>query len=145
MIDYQTHENDTREHDPSDLDLISRIGIALTSRQRFSWRVIRVIADRGVVTLQGIVPTYYDRQVIVAVTQHVAGVRRVEDKLTIASPSAAEIELNADAEVFEHGGIELPKESNVASYQKAFQKLPVLSPSLEEILALRGEHAALEG
>ena len=142
MIDYQTKNRDTVEHDSSDLDLISRIGIALTSRQRLAWRVIRVIADRGVVTLQGIVPSYYDRQIIVAVTQHVAGVLRVEDQLAIASPSAREIEL--ESERVERHDDESSHESNTSLYQKAFQQLPVLSPSLEELLAARAANAALE-
>lgn len=140
MINYQTQPRDTNELDPADLDLISRIGIALTSRQRIAWRVIRVIADQGIVTLQGIVPTYYDRQIIVAVTQHVAGVRRVEDELTIAPPPVRANEADAsdnEARSEAQGNSELRAEPQPVSYQQVYQQLPVLSPSLEEILSAR--------
>jgi hypothetical protein len=42
---------------------------------------IDVNVERGIVTLQGEVPTVYDRRLVTAITRHVAGVRRVEDGL----------------------------------------------------------------
>ena len=44
----------------------------------------------AVVRLEGIVPTFYDRQLILAVAQHVAGVLRVEDELAIDEPPSAQ-------------------------------------------------------
>jgi hypothetical protein len=145
MIDYQTVDRDERQYESTDLDLISRVGIALTSRQRLAWRVIRVIADGGVVTLQGIVPSYYDRQVIVAVTQHVAGVRRVDDELTIVEPQSRREEPVAEIETesVAHGGSELKPEA-APTLVNHFRELPVLRPSLEEILAARAEGTPAE-
>lgn len=145
MIDYQTVDRDERQYESADLDLISRVGIALTNRRRLAWRVIRVIANCGVVTLQGIVPSYYDRQVIVSVTQHVAGVRRVDDELTIVEPQSSSEEPVAEVEIESaaHSGSEL-KLDPAPALVNHFRELPVLCPSLEEILAARAEGTPAE-
>jgi osmotically-inducible protein OsmY len=44
-----------------------------------------VIAESGVVTLRGIVPTYYTRQLAVCGAIHVAGVRQVVDEICVRS------------------------------------------------------------
>jgi hypothetical protein len=72
----------------ADADLVKRIGIAFTSRPRIAWHDFHVSANEGVVTLRGAVPSIYDRQLIVAVTRHVAGVFGVDDQLTVAEADA---------------------------------------------------------
>lgn len=71
-----------------DADLVKRIGIAFTSRPRIAWHEFHVFANDGIVTLRGNVPSIYDRQLIVAVTRHVAGVFGINDELTIVEADA---------------------------------------------------------
>jgi hypothetical protein len=68
----------------ADVDLVTRLGIAFATRPRISWHDIQASVRDGVVTLRGEVPTIYDRQLIIAVTRHVAGVLNVDDQLSIA-------------------------------------------------------------
>jgi hypothetical protein len=68
----------------ADADLVKRIGIAFTTRPRISWHEIHVFSSDGIVTLRGEVPSVYDRQLVVALTRHVAGVFGIEDQLTVA-------------------------------------------------------------
>jgi hypothetical protein len=99
-----------------------------------------MVVQGGAVTLQGIVPSHHDRQLIVAVARHVAGVRRVEDELTVVPTPPRRHEHDAEAESagVGHGGTELASE---APRPDPFQLLPVLSPSLEEILAAQAQSA----
>ena len=60
----------------------TRIGIAFATRPRITWHEIHVSVRDGIVTLRGEVPTPYDRQLVVAITQHVAGVFGIDDQLT---------------------------------------------------------------
>jgi len=140
MSSYQTQFGSTTFSSTADADLLLRIGIALAARQRHAWRVVRVAAQNGVVRLEGIVPTFYDRQLILAVAQHVAGVLRVEDELAIDEPSvrqpAAITEIAATPSV--HGGSELKP----VPPPNAFFHLPVLDESLEDILAKRAAGVA---
>lgn len=71
------------EISPYDADLTTRIGIAFATRPRISWHDIDVSVTHGIVTLRGDVPTPYDRQLVVAVTRHVAGVLGINDELRI--------------------------------------------------------------
>lgn len=76
-------------NDAGDADLLTRVGIALTLRLRHTLRSIHVSVDNGVVTLRGVLPTFYDRQLAIEITRHVAGVLQVKDELTVVSPNAA--------------------------------------------------------
>ncbi len=140
MSHYHTQFGTTYFNSAADADLLLRIGIALAARQRAAWRVVRVAAQNGVVRLEGVVPTFYDRQLILSVAKHVAGVLRVEDDLAIGeTPTHRQDGKSEDSSSpANHGG----GESKVAP--NAFHHLPVLSPSLDEILAerLKGVSAA---
>ena len=57
---------------------------AFATRPRISQHTIQVSVDNGFVALRGKVPTYYDRQLIAAVTRHVAGVFGIDNWLTVA-------------------------------------------------------------
>jgi hypothetical protein len=144
MSNYQTQFASTSLSTAADADLLLRIGIALAARQRHAWRVVRVGAHNGVVRLEGIVPTFYDRQLILAVAQHVAGVLRVEDELAIDEPPARKPAALPPAPPepatvpFVHGGTE----PQPATPPNAFYYLPVLEESLEDILAKRPIGAA---
>jgi hypothetical protein len=135
MSYYQTQFAHTSFQSSADADLLLRIGIALAARQRAAWRVVRVAAQNGVVRLEGVVPTFYDRQLILSVARHIAGVLRVEDELAIDEPTsrrqeskAVESSAPADNDV---------AESKAAPAPNAFHHLPELTPSLDEILAAR--------
>ena len=71
-------------NEQSDADLTKRIGIAFTTRPRITWHDIHVSACEGIVTLQGELPSGYDRQLVLAITRHVAGVFGIIDKLNVA-------------------------------------------------------------
>src|SRR5262245_37522822 len=88
MSTYQAQYPITNGNTTADAELLVRIGIALAARQRTLWRAVRVAARNGVVRLECVVPTFYDRQLILAIAQHVAGVLRVEDELAVDEPAA---------------------------------------------------------
>jgi BON domain len=148
MSNYQTQFGSTTFNSAADADLLLRIGIALAARQRAAWRVVRVAAQNGIVRLEGIVPTFYDRQLILAVAQHVAGVLSVEDELaiddpTVRQPPASTAPANTEfvAAVEAQSGTEVKQ----ATPQNAFFHLPVLDESLEDILAKRAANIADAG
>jgi hypothetical protein len=135
MSTYQAQLGNSHSSSPADAELLLRIGIALATRQRNLWRAVRVAAHHGVVRLEGIVPTFYDRQLILAVAQHVAGVLRVEDEIAVDESAVRETAATRYSEPetipLAHGGAE----TQPAGPQNNFQHLPVLDESLEEILA----------
>jgi hypothetical protein len=143
MSNYQIQLGTTIAHNAADADLLLRIGIALAARHRAAWRAVRVGAQNGILRLEGVVPTFYDRQLILAVAQHVAGVLRVEDELTIDELPARRQEATAEvaSAPISHGG----SEAQVAPAPNAFYHLPVLSESLEDILAKRAANATAAG
>src|SRR5262245_55288050 len=135
MSNYQIQYDTAQVNVAVDNDLRLRLGIALAARQRAACRVVRVGARNGIVRLEGIVPTFYDRQLILAVAQHVAGVLRVEDELAIDEPAPRPQAALVESEpASAHGGTEVKP----AVPPNQFHHLPVLSESLEDILAKRG-------
>jgi hypothetical protein len=70
-----------------DADLLTRVGIALTMRLSHTSHAVHIQVDNGVVTLRGLVPTFYDRQLVIEVTRRVAGVLKVRDELSVTAPS----------------------------------------------------------
>jgi hypothetical protein len=130
-------------HSSTDADIVLRLGFTLAAWQRAAWRAVRLKSQNGVVRLEGILPTFHDRQLILAVAQHVAGVLRVEDELVIADPQprgAGSIAASA-AEPSLHGGTEVTQPAP----PNAFYHLPVLDESLEDILAERARAAVAAG
>jgi hypothetical protein len=75
----------------NDSDLKTRIGIAFATRPRIARHDVQVAVRDGIVTLRGNMPTPYDRQLVVALTQHVAGVFGIEDLLQVTEPSRTRI------------------------------------------------------
>ena len=140
MSNYQTSRNivrlqHCRSDSSADADLLLRLGIALAARQRAAWRVVRVAAQNGIVRLEGIVPTFYDRQLILAVAQHVAGVLRVEDELAIDEPPARQAASRSRRRFGSRRRSRTATEAKPAPPPNAFYHLPVLAESLEDILA----------
>lgn len=130
-------------HTNTDADIVLRLGFTLAAWQRAAWRAVRLKSNNGVVRLEGILPTFHDRQLILAVAQHVAGVLRVEDELVVANPQPqATASLAASAAVeSNHGGTEVGQPAP----PNAFHHLPVLDESLEDILAERARAAVAAG
>jgi hypothetical protein len=149
MSAYETQLCPNHAQITADADLRFRLGIALAARRRAAWRVVRVGAQDGVVRLEGIVPTYYDRQLILAIAQHVAGVLRVEDELTIDHPEVRVqevIERPASSASDQAGSqSETSSAPQGGPAPNAFHHLPVLSESLEDILAKRTQSAKAAG
>lgn len=156
MSYYQTQFATTSFQSSADADLLLRLGIALAARQRAAWRVVRVAAQNGVVRLEGVVPTFYDRQLILSVARHVAGVLRVEDELAIDEPTARPQESTAveskprESHVIEssapaHGSTVSNGEAKATPAPNAFHHLPELAPSLDEILATRTNGVSAAG
>ncbi len=82
MIQAQT------ESQPSDSDLIRRITNFLF-RQHFSdLRRLEVMADNGVVTIRGRVPSFHQRQLCIHCCQRVAGVVQVNDEINVAQAAS---------------------------------------------------------
>lgn len=78
-------ENKSNRH--VDADLLTRVGIALTMRLSHTLHAVHIQVDNGVVTLRGLVPTFYDRQLAIEVTRRVAGVLKVRDELSVTAPT----------------------------------------------------------
>jgi len=130
-------------HTNTDADIVLRLGFTLAAWQRAAWRAVRLKSNNGVVRLEGILPTFHDRQLILAVAQHVAGVLRVEDELVISDPQPRGEASYATSAAFEsnHGGTEV----NHPAPPNAFHHLPVLDESLDDILRERARAAAAAG
>jgi hypothetical protein len=114
----------------ADADLLIRLGIVLALRERAGWQVVRLGVRNGVVRLAGRVPTYDDRRLIACVTRHVAGVRRVDDELTVADLSNRQS--STDGRTRSNGD---GSATNAATWRAAFNHLPAVQESLEDILA----------
>jgi hypothetical protein len=78
-------ENKNNRH--VDADLLTRVGIALTMRLSHTSHAVHIQVDNGVVSLRGLVPSFYDRQLAIEVTRRVAGVLKVRDELSVTNPS----------------------------------------------------------
>lgn len=81
MIALSQNSTDLQSH-----ELQSRVALFLKQRQVTVGGRVVVSADRGVVTLSGQVPTYYQRQLAFTLASRVAGVVRVIDQLEIPPP-----------------------------------------------------------
>lgn len=74
----------------SNRELSRRIVNYLTSRHVPGARWLEIEADQGVVTLRGVVRSFYHKQLCIHCCQRVAGVIRVQDELEVAVPKAAD-------------------------------------------------------
>jgi osmotically-inducible protein OsmY len=140
MSHYQTHHVPSIAQNAGDADLLLRLGIALSIRKRAGWQLVRFRVQNGVVRLGGIVPTFYDRQLIAALARHVAGVLRVEDELAVGEPSLRQEVTETDVTSgHNHVNAAEVKSSN------PFRDLPVVTDSLEDILVQQAATAAAAG
>jgi hypothetical protein len=89
----------------------------------------------GVVQLAGIVRSFTDRQLIIAVTRHVAGVLRVDDQIIVEESSARRQKSDDDTlrQSEQDARIEVPR--------NRFSDIPVLTESLEDLLARQTTNA----
>jgi BON domain len=129
--------NSQLQHEPvvlnaADADLLLRLGIALSIKKRAGWHLVRMAVQNGVVQLAGVVPSFYDRQLIAALARHVAGVLRVQDELAVGDPSIRQQVENTDG----NSG-DCDSRANTSDPRNPFLHLPAVSESLEDILAQR--------
>lgn len=122
---------------PEDSAISSRIGIALTSRQRSGWHEIYVAVRSGVATVSGIVATHRDQKLVLDVTERVAGVLRVKNELTIGDKRLG------DAGNGAFDDAQQPANQVRAPRADHFQHLPVTTESLDDILSGRPANVAL--
>jgi len=125
-----SQERTTIDSKESDADLLLRLRIALSVHKRAGWHLVRFTAQNGVVQLAGVVPTFYDRQLIASLVRHVAGVFGIEDKVAVGDPSIRQQVFD-----FEATTPQIEKKTNGDSSRNLFRDLPVLSQSLDDILA----------
>ena len=121
----------------TDTDLLLRLRIALSVHKRAGWHFVSFTAQNGVVQLAGVVPTFYDRQLIAALVRRVAGVFGIEDNLTVGDPSIRQQVIDADT---------IPLRSVSATSdtpsRDPFRHLPVLSETLDDFVAGPGVSVA---
>lgn len=129
MSTTQLQERTTNHLKAADADLLLRLRIALSVHKRAGWHLIHFTAQNGVVHLAGVVPTFYDRQLIAALVRHVAGVFGVEDNLTVGDPSIRQQVVDAE----ETRPQSSPTTNDVPS-KDLFRHLPVLPQSLDDML-----------
>jgi BON domain-containing protein len=124
----QLTERTTKHLQDSDADLSLRLRAALSVQRRAGWHLVRHTVKNGVVRLEGDVPTFYDRQLIVALVRRVAGVYGIEDNLKVGDPSIRQ-------QVIDDETILLPAKSTTAvdSPRDPFRHVPVLAHSLDDI------------
>ncbi len=118
-----------------DADLLLRLRIALSVKRRAGWHLVSISVRDGAVKLAGVVPSYYDRQLIASLTQHVAGVLRIEDELAVGEPSLRQ--QVADSEPSKANG---QASTTGGPPVNPFAHLPVLPESLDDIVP-RGAQA----
>lgn len=124
----QLQDRTTNHLQGADADLSLRLRIALSVHKRAGWHLVTFSVQNGVVQLAGIVPTFYDRQLIAALVRHVAGVFGIEDKLAVGEPSIRQQVTEADSATSQNGST-----TNVVPSRNPFLHLPVLSQSLDDI------------
>ena len=67
----------------ADLDLLRRATRFLQDRQPSLLGRVQLAAELGIVTVRGVVRSFYERQLVVACIRRVAGVRQVVDLLVV--------------------------------------------------------------
>src|SRR6185295_7431710 len=101
MSTTQLQDRPTSHLKGADADLLLRLRIALSVHKRAGWHLVQFTTQNGVVQLAGVVPTYYDRQLIAALVRHVAGVYGIEDNLTVGDRSIRQQVIDAETTHFE--------------------------------------------
>ena len=129
MSTIQLQDRSTSRLRDADADLLLRLRIALSVHKRAGWHLVQFTTQNGIVQLAGVVPTFYDRQLIAALVRHVAGVFGVEDNLTVGNASIRQQVIDAEENSTQ---IELP--TNTAPSRDTFRHIPVLPQSLDDIL-----------
>jgi len=123
-------ENRTTTHSvTADTDLLRRLRIALSLKRRAGWHLVSVSVRNGHVQLAGTVPTFYDRQLIAALVRHVAGVYGIDDQLTVGDPSIRQQLIDQQTI------LQSEPATKAASFRDPFGHVPVLTQSLDEMLA----------
>jgi hypothetical protein len=112
----------------ADADLLLRLRIALSVHKRAGWHLVQFTAQNGVVQLAGVVPTYYDRQLIGALVRHVAGVFGIEDHLTVGDPSIRQQVIDT-----ERTHVESDPAANAVPSRNPFRHIAVLQQSLDDV------------
>lgn len=130
MSNYQSIHGSAEIHNDGDANLLQRLGIALSTRRRAGWHLVHFSVHNGEVKLAGVVPSFYDRQLIANLVRHVAGVLRVRDELAVGEPSIRQQVANVD-----HTSNHVASKVEQTAPQNPFRRLPVVSDSLESILA----------
>jgi osmotically-inducible protein OsmY len=125
----QLKERTSNHSTGTDADLLLRLRIALSVHKRAGWHLVHFTARNGVVQLAGVVPTFYDRQLIAALVRHVAGVFGIEDHLAVGDPSIRQQVIDA-----EKIARQSDQETSVVPPQDPFLHLPVLSQTLDDML-----------
>jgi BON domain len=129
MSTTQLQDRSTSHLRDADADLLLRLRIALSIHKRAGWHLVRFAAQNGIVQLAGVVPTYYDRQLIASLVRHVAGVYGIEDNLTVGDPSIRQQVIDTEKKRFESE----PK-PNAVPLRDSFRHIPVLAQSLDDVL-----------
>ncbi len=129
----QLPNQSTYQLQPSDADLLQRLRIALSVHRRAGWHLVNFTAQNGVVQLTGVVPTFYDRQLIAALVRHVAGVFGIKDNLTVGDPSIRQQVIDSETTVLK--GISKLRDTPPSV---PFRHLPVLTETLHDVLAGTG-------
>jgi len=70
----------------ADQELGQRVQLYLVHSGHACLRSLGVYAHNGVITLRGIVPRFYARQVAMSCAQRVAGVREIVDEIEVGAP-----------------------------------------------------------
>jgi BON domain-containing protein len=114
----------------ADADLLLRLRIALSVKKRAGWHLVAISVQSGIVHLAGVVPSFYDRQLIAALVRHVAGVLAIEDKLSVGDPSIRQQVVEAD-----EAPARSDSKANDNPPQNAFRHLPTIPLTLDDIIA----------
>jgi hypothetical protein len=128
MSTTQLQERTTNHFNGADSDLLRRLRIALSVHKRAGWHLVHFNAQNGVVQLAGVVPTFYDRQLIATLVRHVAGVFGIEDNLAVGDPSIRQQVIEADRPT-----LASDETTTYVPLPNPFLNLPILPQSLDDI------------
>jgi hypothetical protein len=132
----QFQERSTNPLKRADADLLLRLRIVLSVHKRAGWHLVSFTAQNGVVQLAGVVPSFYDRQLIAALVRHVAGVFGIKDNLAVGDPSIRQ-------QVTDSETVPLQSNSPVDDVpsRDPFVHLPTLPQSLDDMVTASAVNA----
>lgn len=127
--------NPSSQKTPEDATLSNRIATTLKTQQRRGWHEVFIAVRSGQVTLSGVVASSREQKLIISLVTKVPGVIRVKDELTVDEKYQERSAKRTADDSEEYAEYEYQQKA--AKRAEQLRQLPVVSESLEDLLAAR--------